>query len=90
MAYHYALFSLGPRDLKPSKAELAVAMLGLFNTVDPTRILAFNNELIDHCKSRISTHIPHSSGTGGYSSYFGPSENTGMLEKIWGRHASVP
>jgi hypothetical protein len=50
MAYHYALFSLGPGDLKPNKAELAGAMLGLlFNTVDPTRILAFNNELVDHC-----------------------------------------
>jgi hypothetical protein len=50
MTYHYALFSLGPGDLKPSKAELAGAMLGLlFNTVDPTRILAFYNELIDHC-----------------------------------------
>jgi hypothetical protein len=50
MAYHYSVFSLGPGDLPPSKAELAGAMVGLlFNTVDPTRILAFNNELVDHC-----------------------------------------
>jgi hypothetical protein len=49
-AYYYALFCIGPGDANPGKFTLAAAMLGLlFNTIDPTRIIEGNNELLGHC-----------------------------------------
>ena len=50
MAYHYSIFSLNPGDVSPNKMDLAASMIGLlFNTIDYTRILTFNNELTGHC-----------------------------------------
>jgi hypothetical protein len=50
MAYYYAKFNPPPGTMNPDKTVLAGAMLGLLlNTIDFTRMLAYNNELTSHC-----------------------------------------
>jgi hypothetical protein len=50
LAYYYSYFCIGTGDPNPTKPALAGAMLGLlFNTIDSTRILEGNNELVGHC-----------------------------------------
>jgi len=50
MAYYYSFFIIEPEEDTPEKEILASVMLGLlFNTVNPTRILANNNELQNFC-----------------------------------------
>jgi hypothetical protein len=50
MAYYHAKLNPPPGHLIPRQPALAGAMLGLLlNTVDYTRMLAYNNELTGHC-----------------------------------------